>query len=53
VPVGAITKMKMGKTIDFDKAPTAGNVLLLARLSDVEESHLFDLIFNLKRKRKL
>ncbi|HQN94491.1 MAG TPA: monomeric [FeFe] hydrogenase [Prolixibacteraceae bacterium] len=54
-PVGAITKNENGKeTIDFDKCTYCGKCVIACPFGAiVEESHLFDLIFNLKRKKKV
>ena len=54
-PVGAITKNETGKeTIDFDKCTYCGQCVMACPFGAiVEESHLFDLIFSLKRKKKI
>lgn len=54
-PVGAISKNERGKeTIDFDKCTYCGKCLMACPFGAiVEESHLFDLIFSIKRKKKV
>jgi [FeFe] hydrogenase (group B1/B3) len=54
-PVDAITKNERGKeTIDFDKCTYCGKCLLACPFGAiVEETHLFDLIFSIKRKKKI
>ena len=54
-PVGAITKNKTGKeTIDFDKCTYCGKCVASCPFGAiVEESHLFDLAFALKRRKKI
>lgn len=54
-PVGAITKSETGKeTIDFEKCTYCGKCVIACPFGAiVEESHLFDLIFSIKRKKKV
>lgn len=54
-PVGAITKNENGKEIiDFEKCTFCGKCLMACPFGAiVEETHLFDLAFNLKRKKSL
>lgn len=54
-PVGAISKNENGKeTIDFDKCTYCGKCLATCPFGAiVEESHLFDLAYSIKRKKKL
>jgi [FeFe] hydrogenase (group B1/B3) len=54
-PVDAISKNERGKeTIDFEKCTYCGKCLMACPFGAiVEESHLFDLAFALKRKKKV
>ena len=54
-PVNAITKNERGKeTIDFDKCTYCGKCMVACPFGAiVEESHLFDAIFSIKRNKKV
>lgn len=54
-PVGAITKNENGKeVIDFDKCTYCGKCVAVCPFGAVvEESHLFDIAFSIKRKKKI
>ncbi len=54
-PVGAISKNENGKeTIDFDKCTYCGKCVMTCPFGAVvEETHLFDLAFSLKRKKQV
>ena len=54
-PIGAITKNENGKeTIDFDKCTYCGRCVMSCPFGAVvEETHLFDLAFSLKRKKRV
>jgi [FeFe] hydrogenase (group B1/B3) len=54
-PVGAISKSETGKeVIDFEKCTYCGKCLMVCPFGAiVEESHLFDLAFSIKRKKKI
>ncbi|MFA9389218.1 MAG: monomeric [FeFe] hydrogenase [Prolixibacteraceae bacterium] len=54
-PVDAISKSETGKeTIDFDKCTYCGKCLMTCPFGAiVEESHLFDLVFAIKRKKRV